>query len=121
MNKQIFISTSTSISEAVREYVKGLDAEYQDHAADDFIAGSAWQKEQGIDWFSVDINPDVDWHETEDGGSFKISKPLLLWKEGVSPVTGRFLMQLDSQPFYRLESGNWIPTHYAYLTLPKTD
>jgi hypothetical protein len=53
MNKQNFISTSTSISEAVSEYVKGLDAEYQDHAADDFIAGAAWQKEQGIDWISA--------------------------------------------------------------------
>lgn len=117
MNKQ-------TVEEAVIHGIQILEYNRENDRAvyrSGFYDGAAWQKEQGIDWISVDINPDVDWHEIEDGGSFKISKPLLLWKDGVRPVTGQFWMSLGSHPYYRLDAGNWVPTHWAYINLPKTD
>ena len=86
-----------------------------------FKNGSAWQREQGIDWISVTSPPDVYWEETEDGGSMRISKPILLGAEGKRPAIGQYWHPIHGNSYYRLDTGTFTPTHWAYITLPKTD
>lgn len=80
-----------------------------------FIAGAAWQKEQGIEWISVDTKPPRD--ENEKGINCSIN--VLVWGEGHYIVEGVYFPDFNG---WRCKgAGNWQPTHWAYFNTPKTD
>lgn len=44
------------------------------------------------------------------------SELVLIWKEGYKPTAGSYRHDIE---LWRHSSGNWQPTHWAYLNLPK--
>lgn len=84
-----------------------------------FLAGAEWHALQGIEWVSVEEYKNIPKDEIESAlFDVFVSLPLLLWKKGWTPVVGR-QWRGNEASFFRHGAGNWQPTHYAFINLPK--
>lgn len=112
-----------TVEEAAKETTNifKVDDNYDDHAYGEghykgFLRGAAWQKEQGIDWIEVAIEkPPID--ETEKNIVCSVS--VLTWAEGHKVVEGIYFHDFGGWRCHG--AGNWQPTHWAFINLPKTD
>lgn len=99
------------VEEAAYNHTKDMDAcgSYEEAAKiigieQGFLAGSAWQKQQGIEWISVEVMPKMN-----DLGIL----PILI-TDGKEVKVWYMLHPLV------LKTGDFNATHWAYITLPKT-
>jgi len=89
--------------------------DYTKRYTEGFEDGAAWQKEQGINWISVNNNlPPND----KEAPNIICSINVLIWREGLSIVEGFYMPEIG---VWRHGSGNWQPTHWAFINVPKTD
>lgn len=94
-----------TLEQAAEQYGRRIDAEHPSNAATDFLAGFAWQKQQGVEWISVEVMPKMN-----DLGIL----PILI-TDGKEVKVWYMLHPLV------LKTGDFNATHWAYITLPKID
>src|SRR5258707_6830288 len=82
-----------------------------------FKDGAIWQKEQGIDWISVDGNPLPE-----------VGKEVLVLLEGETLLKGKQMYDTAHETIWvvyfkdgEFPCTNRTVPHYAYITLPKTE
>jgi hypothetical protein len=79
-----------------------------------FADGAAWQREQGIEWISVaNEKPPLD-----ASAIMPCSVKVLITAEDRPICEGYYFPDFDG---WKHSTGNWQPTHYAFINLPKTD
>lgn len=104
-----------TLEQAAEQYGRRIDAEHPSNAATDFLAGSAWQKQQGIEWISVDNPPEPVVEHTHCW----LSKFLLV-SDGYLVDQTRAVFSVYKE-LVGWEACSITPTHYAFINLPKTD
>jgi hypothetical protein len=82
-----------------------------------FLAGAQWQREQGIDWVSVETPPKPIKEHT-----YCWLSNLILVSDGyiVKPTRAVFSISVNRE-LIGYEDCSITPTHWAYITLPKTE
>lgn len=82
-----------------------------------FIKGAAWQREQGIDWISVaERLPEIEHVINQIGASYTMR---VLVTNGRGYDFSQAVFQQNGNHIGWL--GDYNPTHWAYINLPKTD
>lgn len=81
-----------------------------------FLAGSAWQKQQGIEWLRCDMELPPSVHRT----AFGADSNYVLVTEGNVFEKSYYTYEENGEGlgWYRLP---FTPTHWALINLPKTD
>lgn len=98
-----------TLEQAAEQYGRRIDAEHPSNAATDFLAGSAWQKQQGIEWISRRYPP-----------IRKSDDPMMI--HFLVTDGGRVeLRYFDFHGGYESWSPGFYVTHYAIINLPKID
>jgi hypothetical protein len=112
------IQTAEYIERAAADFAvgKGKNTEELMLLMQGFVGGSAWQREQGIEWISAeDRLPNI--MGTYEWGA---ESAYVLITNGAHVGYTFFQWFKDGTPqgwYYR----DFVPTHFAYINLPKTD
>jgi len=117
MNRQT-VKEAAKVSASTLELKTNTDYIYRNGYVTGFAYGAAWQKEQGIDWISVDENGSPIAYVKSDLGGFR-SVPVL--------VTDSFDISIskaiynDNLTFIGWERSplKSLVTYYAFINLPK--
>lgn len=108
MPKQTVEDAASAYAEYTDESPRGrIETRIEAEKYEGFIAGSHWQKEQGIEWIDAATNSPVATH------GYVIN---VLITDGIKMAFCDF--ETTSNVFLRPQ---FLPTHWAYINLPKTD
>lgn len=106
-----------TLEQAAEQYGRRIDAEHPSNAATDFLAGVAWQKQQGIEWIPA-----------TDGALPKVGEYVMVLLEGEIFLKGKIMFDAQGSLIWVAFFANGehpcqlrSVTHYAFINLPKID
>lgn len=105
-----------TLEQAAEQYGRRINAEHPSNAATHFLAGSAWQKQQGIEWIRCDRELPAPFERT----NFGVNSLQVLVTDGLN-LSNTYYSYSHDAVGYGWFAIVFTPTHWAIINLPKTN